>query len=147
MEVILQEDIKGVGKKGDIINASDGHARNYLLPKGLAIEANKNNITTLERKKQKEMDLRAKELEEARQLKEEIEKVSFVMSGNAGESGKLFGTITNKEIGKYLEDKANIIIDKKKIVLKRPIKNIGEFSVSFKLHPKVTAEVTVKVTE
>lgn len=147
MKVILQKDIKGVGKKGEIINASDGHARNYLLPKGLAVEANKNNINSLERRKQKEDDKRAEELATARALKEDIEKVDFVMSAKAGESGKLFGTITNKEIGKYLEDKGNIKIDKKKIVLKRAIKNIGEFPVSFKLHPKVTAEVTVKITE
>ncbi|MFV0503289.1 MAG: 50S ribosomal protein L9 [Lachnospirales bacterium] len=145
MKVILQEDIKGVGKKGDVINASDGHARNYLLPKGLAVEANKGNINQLERTKHNEEVQRAENLAAAKSLKEDIEKVVLTMAANAGESGKLFGTITNKEIGKSLEEEHNIKIDKKKIVLKRPIKNIGEFHVDIKLHPKVVASLKVVV--
>ncbi len=145
MKVILLKDIKGVGKKDDIIEASDGHARNYLLPKGFAIEANVGNLTKLKRVNKIEDEKKAAELEEAKALKEKLESITVVMSVKAGDSGKLFGTITNKEIGKHINENHNISIDKKKISLKNPIKNIGEFTTIIKLHPKVSAEVKVVV--
>ncbi len=145
MKVILLKDIKGVGKKDDIIDASDGHARNYLLPKGLAEEATAGNLTKLKRVHKIEDDKKAAELAEAKKLKSKLEEITVTINGKAGESGKLFGTITNKEIGKHIEENHNIKIDKKKISLKNPIKNIGDFAVTIKLHPKVSAEVKVVV--
>lgn len=145
MKVILLQDIKGVGKKDDIINTSDGHARNYLFPKGLAVEANQNNLTKMDRTKAKEEELRKEQLEEARALKEQLDSVKVTISAKTGEGGKLFGTITNKEIAKHLEDEHNISVDKKKITLKNPIKSVGQFNVDVKLHPKVSATLSVDV--
>lgn len=147
MKVILLKDIKGVGKKDDIIEASDGHARNYLFPRGLAVEATSNNLNKVDRVKAKEEEHRKEELAKAKELKEQIENVKVVIKAKAGEAGKLFGTITNKEIAKHLEDEHNIVIDKKKIVVKNPIKSVGQYHVDIKLHPKVTASLSVDVVE
>lgn len=145
MKVILLQDIKGVGKKDDVVNTSDGHARNYLFPKGLAVEATQNNLTKMDRTKAKEEELRKEQLEEARALKEQLDSVKVTISAKTGEGGKLFGTITNKEIAKHLEDEHNISVDKKKITLKNPIKSVGQFNVDVKLHPKVSATLSVDV--
>ncbi len=147
MKVILLQDIKGVGKKDEIINASDGHARNYLFPKGLAIEATTNNLTTLNRVKTKEEEHKKELFEEAKELKKVLDELKVVIAVKTGEGGKLFGTITNKEIAHHLETEHNIIIDKKKISLKTQIKSVGNFHVDVKLHPKVTSELSVEVTE
>lgn len=147
MKVILLQDVKGVGKKDEIINASDGHARNFLFPKGLAIEATANNINKLDRTKAKEEEHRQEVLDEARALKEQLDNIKVNIYTVSGESGKLFGTITNKEIATHLEEEHNIVVDKKKITLKHPIKNVGQFNVDVKLHPKVTATVTVNVLD
>ncbi len=147
MKVILLQDIKGVGKKDDIINTSDGHARNFLFPKGLALEATSNNLNTLNRVKAKEEEHKQELLDEARELKKVIDEIKVIMPAKAGDGGKLFGTITNKEIAKHLETDHNIIVDKKKISMKNPIKNLGQFHVDVKLHPKVSASLSVDVTE
>lgn len=147
MKVILLKDIKGVGKKDDIIEASDGHARNYLFPRGLAVEATSNNLNKVDRVKAKEEEHRKEELANAKELKEQIENVKVIIKAKAGEAGKLFGTITNKEIAKHLEDDHNIVVDKKKIVVKNPIKSVGQYHVDIKLHPKVTASLSVDVVE
>ncbi len=147
MQVILLQDIKGTGKKGDIINASDGHARNYLLPKGLAVEATANNINAKNNKDRKAEEERQQILDEAKALKAKIDELVLVIEAKLGSNGKLFGTITNKEIHEELIKQFGIDIDKKKITMKNPIKAIGTFEVELKLHQKVTAELTVKVNE
>jgi len=147
MQVILLEDIKGVGKKGQIINASDGHARNYLLPKGLAMEANKKNLTELEQRQKADENKRKQELEAAMALRDEIEKEPVKIEVQAGASGKLFGAVTNKELAVSLEAQRNISIDKKKIDIKKAFNSVGEYTADVKLHPKVTAKLSVIISE
>lgn len=147
MKVILLEDVKNVGKKGQIINAKDGYARNFLFPKNLAIEANDVNMKNLEHaKKQKE----AKELEilqEAKALEEKLSGVTVVIKTKTGENGKLFGSITTKEIAEILEKEHGYAFDKKKLELDDTIKTVGEYFVKVRLHPTVNAKVKVIVTE
>ncbi|MDD2494515.1 MAG: 50S ribosomal protein L9 [Tissierellia bacterium] len=147
MKVILLEDVKNVGKKGDIINAKDGYARNFLFPKNLAIEATPSNLKNLENAK-KIQDEKEKEIyEEAKKLEEELTKITIVIKSKAGENGKLFGSITNKEIADNLEAEKGVSIDKRKIELEEAIKSVGEYSVKVRLHPKVVAKLNVIVTE
>ncbi len=147
MKVILQDDIKGVGKKGEIINASDGYARNFLFPKGLALEATKGNLTNLERKNKKEEEEKQQILDDAKSLAKEIEDKEIVLKMKLGKGGRAFGTITNKEIKQAIKSQLNYEIDKKKISLKTPIKGTGSFTSIIKLHPKVSANLSVKVVE
>jgi large subunit ribosomal protein L9 len=147
MKVILLKDVKNVGKKGTTINAKDGYARNFLFPKNLAIEANAVNLKNLERaKKQKEAEEEAI-FKEAKALEEELAKITLVIKSKVGEHGKLFGSITTKEIADLLESENNISIDKRKFELDETIKSVGEYSVKVKLHSKVTAALKVVVTE
>ncbi|MFV0520729.1 MAG: 50S ribosomal protein L9 [Lachnospirales bacterium] len=146
MKVILTEDVKGVGKKGEIINANDGYAKNFLFPKNLALEATKNNLVAKERRDANAESERQQILEEAKNLKEILEKIEVVLHGKLGE-GKLFGSFTNKEISQELKKQHNLDIDKKKITLPLPIKNIGTFNAKIKLHQKVTSDLTIKVVE
>lgn len=147
MKVILLEDVKNVGKKGQLINAKDGYAKNFLFPKNLAIEATPVNLKNLENAK-KLQEAKDKEiLDEAKKLEEELTKITVVMKGKAGENGKLFGAVTTKEIAEALEKDHNISIDKKKFDLAEPIKSVGEYSVKIKLHSMVNANLKVIVTE
>lgn len=147
MKVILLEDVKNVGKKGEIINAKDGYARNFLFPKNLAIEATTVNLKNLENA-QKHKEAREKEIyEEAKKLEEELEKITVVIKTKTGENGKLFGAVTTKEIAEYIEKEHSLGIDKKKFDLDEPIKSVGEYFVKIKLHPMVNAKVKVIVTE
>ncbi|NLK63851.1 MAG: 50S ribosomal protein L9 [Tissierellia bacterium] len=147
MKVILLEDIKNIGKKGQVINAKDGYARNYLFPKNLAIEATEANLRNLELAKKKKEEKETEILEEAKALEEELLKKTIVIKTKTGEKGKLFGSITTKEISEILEKEHKIIIDKKKFDLDEPIKSVGEYNVKIKLHPKVNAKLKVIVTE
>ncbi len=147
MKVILKEDIKGVGKKGEVINASEGYARNFLFPKDLAVEATKGNLNILDRKNKKEEENRQQVLDEAKGLAKDIENKEITLKMKLGEGGRAFGTITNKEIKVALKEQLNYDIDKKKISLKNPIKGIGSFTCTIKLHPKVTANLSIKVIE
>ncbi|MBR1443576.1 MAG: 50S ribosomal protein L9 [Firmicutes bacterium] len=147
MKVILLEDIKGVGKKDQIINANDGYAKNFLFPKNLAVEATKGNMTQLDRKKKNEEEKRQQELDDAKELAKQIAEKKVTLSVKTGDNGKLFGAVTNKEIGAALKEQAGIDIDKKKIVVKEAIKTIGEKEVDIKLHPKVTAKLKVNIVE
>lgn len=147
MKVILLQDIKGVGKKDQTINASEGYARNFLFPKNLAVEANANNVKHLENVKKNEAAKLQAELEAAQSLGKDIESKVVKISVKIGNNGKLFGAVTNKEIGIALKEQHNIDIDKKKIVLSDTIKTTGEKNVSVKLHPKVTATLKVLVEE
>jgi len=147
MKVILLEDVKNVGKKGQIINAKDGYARNFLFPKNMAIEATEVNLKNLENAKKKKEEKEREAFEEARVLEEELMQIVIVIKTKAGENGKLFGSITTKEISELLEKEHKIIIDKKKFDLEEPIKSVGEYYVKIKLHPTVNAKLKVIVTE
>lgn len=147
MKVILLEDVKNVGKKGTIISAKDGYARNFLFPKNLAIEATPTNLKNLENAKKLKEDKEKEILEEAKKLEEEIQKVTVVIKTKTGENGKLFGSITTKEIAEELEKVHYISIDKKRFDLDDVIKQVGEYFVKIKLHPTVNAKLKVVVTE
>ncbi len=146
MKVILLKDVKGQGKKGDIINASDGYARNFLLPRGLAVEPTKTALNELKGQQDSKNYREQKELDEATALSEKIIAVTVAVSAKAGDSGKLFGAVTTSEIAEKLKMEHHIVVDKKKMVLSEPIKTTGEFTIPIKLHPKVTAQLKVIVT-
>lgn len=146
MKVILLKDVKGQGKKGDIVNVSDGYARNFLFPKQLAIEPTKTALNELKGQQDSKNYREQKELDEATLLAEKISNVTVCVSAKAGENGKLFGAVTTSEIADKLKMEHHIVVDKKKIVLSEPIKTTGEFSLPVKLHPKVTAQLKVTVT-
>ena len=144
MKVILNQDIKGQGKKGQLVEVSDGYARNFLLPKKLASEANNTNINILNGKNESEAYRKQVALEEALSQKEKMEKVEVRLSAKAGENGKLFGSITSKDVSEALTMQHHIKIDKKKFVIPDGIKVLGTTNVEVKIHPGVTA--TLKVT-
>lgn len=146
MKVILLKDVKGQGKKGDIIEASDGYARNFLLPRKLAVEPTKTALNELKGQQDSKNYREQKELDEAKALAEKISAVNVKVSAKAGETGKLFGAVTSSEIADKLKMEHHIVVDKKKIVLSDPIKTTGEFTLPVKLHSKVTAELKVSVT-
>lgn len=147
MKVILLKDDKTLGKKGDVINAKEGYARNYLFPHKLAIEATQANMKLLENEKKKQAEIEKQHLEEAKKLEEALTKVTVIIKTKAGESGKLFGSITTKEIAEFLKSEHGFDIDKKKMELKDAIKTVGNYTVKIKLHPKVVANLNVIVTE
>ena len=145
MKVILLEDVKGVGKKDQTLNVSEGHAKNFLLPKGLAVEANTANIRKLDSKKRAEEEKRAQEYEAAKLLGEKIEKQTVSVKVKTGEIGKLFGAVTNKEVSTALKEQCGLDVEKKKIVIQDAIKSVGETEVTVKLHPKVSVKLKVKI--
>jgi large subunit ribosomal protein L9 len=147
MKVILLEDVKNVGKKGTIINAKDGYARNFLFPKNLAIEATDVNLKNLENAKKQKEEKEKEIYNEAKIMEEELAKITLVIKSKTGENGKLFGSITTKEVADTLEEEKGITIDKRKFELDDPIKSVGEYSVKIKLHPRVTGSLKVVVTE
>lgn len=147
MKVILLEDVKGVGKKDQIIDANDGYAKNFLLPKKKAILADKNNLTKMSNIKKIEDAKKQEEYENAVNLGKAIESKNLILKAKLGENGKLFGTVTNKEIAIALKEQEGITVEKKKITLSSPIKMLGEREVEIKLHPKVTAKLKVIVQE
>lgn len=137
MKVILLEDIKGVGKKDQVINSSDGYARNFLFPKKLAVEANAENMSKLKDKNNSNAYKKSLEKEEAQNIAKKLEGISLKISVKTGENGKIFGSITSKEIADSLKEQYKIEIDKKKIDLKEPIKTLGNFKVNVKLYEGV----------
>ncbi len=141
MKVILQQDVKGLGRKGEVVNASDGHARNFLFPKKLAIPADKQNLNELSAKKASEAHKKELEKEEAIKIKAKLEKVTLHIKTKAGENGKIFGSITSKEISEGIEKEYKEKIDKKKILLKDQIKTLGEHTVDLKLFEGVIAKL------
>ncbi|MGJ9385771.1 50S ribosomal protein L9 [Salipaludibacillus neizhouensis] len=146
MKVIFLEDVKGKGTKGDVKNVSEGYARNYLLKNNLAVEANKGNMKSLEKKQESEDRQVEKELENAEKFKEEIEKLTIEVTTKAGENGRLFGAVTSKQIAEHLK-KMDLKVDKRKIEMNEPIRALGYTNVQVKVHPKVMATVKVHVTE
>lgn len=147
MKVILQQDVKALGKKGDLVEVSDGYARNFILPKKLGVEANNANINDLKLRKANEEKIAAENLAKAQEFKKTLEDKVIAVSIKAGEGGKVFGAVTGKEIAQAAKDQYGYDIDKKKIVLKDSIKNFGTYEVPLKLHPKVTATLRVQVSE
>ncbi|GAB6933792.1 50S ribosomal protein L9 [Calditerricola satsumensis] len=146
MKVIFLKDVKGQGKKGEVKNVSDGYARNYLIPRGLAVEATEGNLKTLEAQKRSEAKRKAQELAEAKALAEKLEKTTVTIAAKAGEGGRLFGAVTSKQIAEALA-KQNLAVDKKKILLDEPIRALGTWRVPVKLHPDVTVHLAVTVVE
>ena len=147
MEIVLLEDVKALGKKGEIVKVNEGYARNFILPKKLGAEANSKNLNDLKLKKANQEKIAAKQLAEAKELGEKLEKASITLSIKAGDNGKAFGSVSGKEISKAIQDQLNLEIDKKKLVLPEPLKTFGTHEVPVKLHKDVTAKLSVKVTE
>ena len=145
MQVILLEDVKALGKKGEVVKVSDGYARNFILPKKLGLEATPKNLNDLKLQKAALAKQEQEILEQAQALGKEIEEKSVLLKIKAGEGGRTFGSISTKEIAIALKEQHGYDIDKKKLVLNNPIKNMGNYTVQVKLHPKVTAELSVKV--
>lgn len=145
MKVILNQDVKGQGKKGDLIDVSDGYARNFLLPKNLAIPATKENINVLKGQQESREYRQQKELEEAKLTADKINEISVGLKAKAGDNGKLFGSITSKDVSEALTQQHHIKIDKKKFVLPDGIKTLGTTQVDIKVHPGVVAKLKVNV--
>lgn len=147
MKVIFLKDVKGKGKKGEVKNVADGYAHNFLLKKGLAVEATNANMGQLEGQKKKEEQLAQEELEEAKQLKATLEEITVEMKAKSGEGGRLFGSITSKQIADGLKKAHDIKIDKRKIEMNDAIRALGYTNVPVKLHTDVSATLKVHVTE
>ena len=145
MKVILKADIKGVGKKDEVINASDGYARNYLFPKNLAVEANSENMSKLKAKQESNAFKKSKEKESAMELAQKLERILLKVQVRTGENGKLFGGVSSKEIAENLNKDYKYVVDKKKIDLKEPIKELGTKTVDIKLYEGVIAHLKVDV--
>lgn len=145
MKVILKSDIKGVGKKNEIINASDGYARNFLFPKQLAVEANTENLSKLQAQKDANQFRKDTEKEEAKKIAEKMSKIMVKIKVKAGENGKIFGGVSAKEIAENLEQQHNIKVDKKKIDLKETIKTLGVHIVEVKLFEGIIGKIKVDV--
>ncbi len=146
MKVILKENLEDLGRIGDIVKVAPGYARNYLLPRGYAIEATEKNAKALDHAKRQLEYKRNKVLEQAKGFAAKIEGLTLSIVHQAGEEGKLFGAVTNMELAEHLKAKG-IEIDRKKIVLAEPIKHIGEYTASVKVHPEVAASLKVVVTK
>ncbi len=147
MKVILQADVKGKGKKGDVKEVSDGYARNFLFPRGLAIEANSMNLNSVKGQKEAQAYHKEQERKQALELKEELEKLSVSLKAKAGAGGKLFGSITSKDVSQALKMQHHIDVDKKKFNMPDGIKNIGTTEVDVRVYPEISAKLKVVVTE
>ena len=145
MKVILKADIKGVGKKDEVINASDGYARNFLFPKNLAVEANAENMSKLKAKQDSNAFKKSQEKEEAQKIADKLSKILLKIKVKAGANGKIFGGVSSKEIAESLEKQYQIKVDKKKIDLNDTIKTLGTFSVDIKLFEGVIGKVKIDV--
>lgn len=147
MKVILLEDVKSLGKKGEVVNVNDGYARNFVLPKKLGVEATGKNMNDLKLQKANEEKVAKEHLEAAQAFAKEMENDHVVVSIKAGEGGRTFGSVSSKEIATAYKEQCGKEIDKKKIILLEPIKSFGVYEVAVKLHPKVTGTLKVKVQE
>ncbi len=147
MDIVLLEDVKALGKKGQIVKVNDGYARNFILPKKLGVEATGKNLNDLKLQKINDARLAAEQLAAAKELAAKIEETSVTVSIKAGEGGRTFGSVSTKEIGKAVSDQLKLDIDKKKMVLTDPLKALGNYEVPIKLHKDVIAKLTVRVVE
>ncbi|MBZ0156458.1 MAG: 50S ribosomal protein L9 [Alphaproteobacteria bacterium] len=144
MKVILKDDVKDVGQIGDMVTVKDGYARNFLIPKGLAIEANPKNIRTLEHEKRKIQEMVRKAKTGAEELAAKIAATAVTIKAKAGEEEKLFGAVTAMDIAEALKNEG-VEIDRKRIMLEEPIKRLGSYTVPVKIHPEVSAQLSVQV--
>ena len=147
MEVVLLEDVKALGKKGQIVKVNDGYARNFILPKKLGIEATAKNLNDLKLQKANEARVAAEQLEAAKELGAKLSEATITLSIRAGEGGRAFGSVSGKEISAAIKNQLGYDIDKKKLVLPEPLKTFGSHEVPIKLHKDVTAKMNVKVVE
>lgn len=145
MKVILIEDMKALGKKGKVCEVSDGYARNFLIPKGMAVEATQGNVQDLAHKQKIEEQRKQKEKQNAEEMAAKIDKLQVVLKVKVGEKGRLFGSVTNKEIADVLESEYQLKLDKRKIELKDSIKAIGEHTIMIRIHPEVSANLKIIV--
>lgn len=147
MKVILLQDVKGKGKKGQLIDASDGYARNYLLPRKLAVEANSDNLNTMRMNDKAAAEKAAKERAEALDISKKLKELTVTVKAKGGGAGRLFGSVTSAEIADALKAQHGIAIDKRKLALDEPIKNAGTYTVKCKLGYEITGELTCKIEE
>ena len=147
MKVILLQDVKTLGKKGDIVDINEGYARNFVLPKKLGLEANNKNLNDLKLQKANDAKIAKEQLEQAQDLAKKVEELRVVTYIKSGEGGRTFGSVSSKEIAKAMKEQHGIELDKKKISLQDSIKSLGVHEVTIKLHPKVSATLRVKVQE
>ncbi len=145
MKVILLKDIAGQGRRGDVIDVAEGYARNYLIPRGMATQASKGKMKELDKRRQSAALKEEKLEKKARELATRLENVTIVIKAKTGEGGRLFGSVSNRDIAETLATQHNIKLDKKKLVLKEPIKQLGIYSITAKLHPGVQVEIGVQV--
>ena len=147
MKVILKKDVKGTGKKGQIVDVSDGYAKNFLLPRGVAVMADNTNINIMETKKKAEDMKKAKEIEEANNLAKYIKGIDLEIKAKAGGAGRLFGSITSKDIVEKLKSDFGLDIDKRKLDLNDGIKTLGEYAIEIKLYANISTKLKVRVIE
>ena len=147
MKVILLEDVKSLGKKGQIVNVSDGYARNMILPKKLGVEATSKNLNDLKLRKANEEKVAQENLDAAKAFAEELSTKEVILTLKVGEGGRTFGSVSSKEISEAAKQQLNLDIDKKKLQLENPIRNLGVTNVPVRLHPKVTGSLKVWVKE
>ena len=147
MDIVLLDDVKALGKKGQVVKVNDGYARNFILPKKLGVEATPKNLNELKLQKANAEKIAAQQLADAKTLAEQLEKLSVTVSMKAGEGGRAFGSVSSKEISKAIKDQLKMDIDKKKFLLPEPLKTFGTHEVPIKLHKDVTAKLAVKVVE
>lgn len=147
MKIILLKDEKKLGKKGEVIEVSEGYARNYILPRKIGVEASSGNMNDLKLQKANEEKIAREQLEAAQALAAELEPKQVVLKIKAGEGGRTFGSVSTKEIAAAVKEQHSIEIDKKKIQLPEALKNFGSYEVAIKLHPQVSVKLTVKVVE
>ncbi|MBE6985365.1 MAG: 50S ribosomal protein L9 [Ruminococcaceae bacterium] len=147
MKVILLQDVKGKGKKGQMVEVSDGYARNYMLPRKMAVEATADNINTMRMTDKANAEKRQKEREEAFAISQRLKEVTVIVKAKGGGAGRLFGSVTTQEIADALKKQENIAIDKRKIVLDEQIKTVGLYTVKCKLGYEITAEMKLKIEE
>ena len=147
MKVILLQDVKGKGKKGQMVEVSDGYARNYMLPRKIAVEATADNVNTMRMTDKANAEKRQKEREEAFAISQKLKDVTVIVKAKGGGAGRLFGSVTTQEISDALKKQENISVDKRKIVLDEQIKTVGLYTVKCKLGYEITAEVKIKIEE
>ena len=147
MKIILTQDVKSLGKKGEVVEVNDGYARNFVLPKKLGVEATPKNLNDLKLKNQNDEKVAAENLAAAEQLRDELKDKKITAQMKVGANGKTFGSVSSKEIAELMKSQLGIDIDKKKIVLDDAVKSLGGYNVKLKLHPKVTAEIMLDVVE
>jgi len=147
MKVILLQDVRSIGQKGQLIEASEGYAKNFLIPRKLGMEATKANINQLQLQQKADEKRKQEELEQAQELAKQLNDKVVTISVKTGGAGKLFGSVTNKEVAEEIVKQTGLVIDKKKVSIGDPIKMLGERTAVIKLNAKVTAEVTIKIVE